>query len=52
MKKQMSYADNKKIPYVVFIGEAEIENNTVTIKNMATGMQETISFDKIVEYFK
>ena len=52
MKKQMSYADNKKIPYVVFIGEAEIENNTVTIKNMATGMQETISFDNLVEYFK
>jgi histidyl-tRNA synthetase len=52
MKKQMSYADNKKIPYVVFIGESEIENNTVTIKNMATGMQETISFDNLVEYFK
>ncbi|MBO7201721.1 MAG: histidine--tRNA ligase [Bacteroidales bacterium] len=51
MKKQMSYADNKKIPYVVFIGQSEIENNTVTIKNMANGNQETISLDNLVEYF-
>ena len=51
MKKQMSYADNKKIPYVVFIGQSEIENNTVTIKNMANGNQETIRLDNLVEYF-
>ena len=52
MKKQMSYADNKKIPYVVFIGQLEIENNTVTIKNMANGNQETINLNNLIEYFK
>ena len=52
MKKQMSYADNKKIPYVVFIGQSEIENNTVTIKNMANGNQETINLNNLIEYFK
>ena len=52
MKKQMSYADNKKIPYVIFIGESEIENNTITIKNMVSGQQETISVNNLIEYFK
>ena len=52
MKKQMSYADNKKIPYVIFIGESEIENNAVTIKNMVSGQQETISVKNLIEYFK
>ena len=52
MKKQMSYADNKKIPYVIFIGESEIENSTITIKNMVSGQQETISVNNLIEYFK
>ena len=52
MKKQMSYADNKKIPFVIFIGQSEIENNTVTIKNMADGKQETIDLNNLVGYFK
>ena len=48
----MSYADNKKIPYVIFIGESEIENSTITIKNMVSGQQETISVNNLIEYFK
>ena len=51
MKKQMGYADTKKIPYVIFIGESEIENNTVTIKDMLSGKQETIAFDCLVDFF-
>ena len=47
MKKQMSYADAKKIPYVAFVGESELENGTVTVKNMATGEQKTVAAAEI-----
>ena len=33
LKKQMSYADSKKIPYIIIAGEDEIKNNSITIKN-------------------
>jgi histidyl-tRNA synthetase len=39
MKKQMKYANAKNIPFVVFIGEEELKNGTLTMKNMATGKQ-------------
>lgn len=42
MKKQMSYADAMKIPYVVIIGESELAEGTVTMKNMITGEQKTL----------
>ena len=40
IKKQMSYANNKGIQYVIMIGENEIKSNTITIKNMKLGTQE------------
>jgi histidyl-tRNA synthetase len=39
LKKQMSYADDKKIPFVLLIGSDEISNNEITLKNMSTGVQ-------------
>jgi histidyl-tRNA synthetase len=42
MKKQMAYADKKNIPFVVLAGENEIENGTLTLKNMRSGEQENI----------
>ena len=39
LKKQMSYADSKKIPYIIIAGEKEIKNNQYNIKNMSTGSQ-------------
>jgi histidyl-tRNA synthetase len=42
LRKQMSYADSKKIPFIVIAGENEILNNTVTIKNMSSGEQKEI----------
>ena len=51
MKKQMSYADAKKIPFVAFVGESEIANNTVTIKDMATGEQKTIPAEEMENFF-
>ncbi len=43
LKKQMSYADSKKIPYIIIAGEDEIRNNGITIKNMSSGEQRKIS---------
>lgn len=51
MKKQMSYADSKNIPYVIIAGENEIENNCITLKNMETGEQETLTFQLLVSKF-
>jgi histidyl-tRNA synthetase len=39
LKKQMSYADSKKIPYIIIAGEDEIKNNFITIKIMSSGEQ-------------
>ena len=41
MKKKMNYANKQNIPYAIIIGEDEVTNGTVTIKNMITGEQET-----------
>ena len=43
MKKQMGYADSEHIPYVAIIGETEIEEGTVNLKNMADGTQEKLT---------
>ena len=52
MKKQMTYANRKAIPFVILAGTQEIENKTVTVKNMLKGSQEDISINTIVTYFK
>jgi histidyl-tRNA synthetase len=52
MKKQMSYADAKKIPFVVLVGSEEMKTGALTLKNMETGDQEKISIDKLIEKTK
>ena len=42
-KQKMSYADKLAIPYVVFLGEDEIAKGAVSVKDMATGEQQTLS---------
>ena len=49
MKKQMSYANAKLIPYVVLAGEIEINAGKVTLKNMENGEQQLLSPDELVE---
>ena len=44
MKKQMAYANEKGIPYVAIIGESELADSTVTLKNMASGEQQQLPF--------
>jgi histidyl-tRNA synthetase len=48
MKKQMSYANAKQIPYVVLAGESEMEAGKVTLKNMETGDQQMLSPDELI----
>lgn len=47
MKKQLSYADNNKIPYVALIGENEIKNSSATLKNMSSGEQKTVLIEEL-----
>ncbi len=47
LKKQISYADSKKIPWIIIAGEDEIKNNSLAIKNMTTGIQEKISLSDL-----
>ncbi len=48
MNKQMNYANTRKIPYVAIIGEEEIKNNDITLKNMSSGDQGKVSFEELV----
>lgn len=52
MKKQMSYANAKEIPFVAIIGETEMNEGNVTIKNMTTGEQQPMAKDEIVNFFR
>ena len=48
MKKQMSYADNKKIPFVAIVGETEMNESKVMLKNMKTGEQTLASLEELL----
>ncbi|WP_199117181.1 histidine--tRNA ligase [Pedobacter sp. ASV28] len=52
LKKQMSYADAKNIPYVILIGEEEIQSGQLTLKNMASGEQQKLVLAEIIERLK
>ncbi|MDN5214334.1 histidine--tRNA ligase [Fulvivirgaceae bacterium BMA12] len=49
LKKQMNYADKKNIPYVLLVGEDEMESQLVTLKNMQTGQQTKITISEGIE---
>ncbi|MEJ2904565.1 histidine--tRNA ligase [Pedobacter panaciterrae] len=52
LKKQMSYADDKHIPYVILIGSEEMSNDVLTLKNMKSGQQEKLTIAAVVELLK
>ena len=52
MKKQMSYANAKQIPFVVLAGENEMNAGKVTLKNMTTGEQSVLSEDELIDRLK
>ena len=49
MKAKMKYANKLYIPFVAIIGEDEIKNNTISIKNMFTGEQKTLSIEEAIK---
>lgn len=52
IKKQMAYADSEQIPYVAMIGESELEEGVVNLKNMKDGSQERLSPAALVSKLK
>jgi histidyl-tRNA synthetase len=48
LKKQMSYADDKKIPFVILIGSEEMETGLLSLKNMKSGEQQKITAEQII----
>jgi histidyl-tRNA synthetase len=52
LKKQMKYADQKQIPFVVLVGENEISSGMLTVKNMKTGEQNSWTALQLIEDVK
>jgi histidyl-tRNA synthetase len=52
MKKQMNYANAKGIPFVAMVGESEIEQGVISIKNMSTGEQQNYSIEQAIDLLK
>ena len=50
--KQFKYADSIKIPFVCVLGESELAENVVTLKNLRTGEQETVAREDLVNKIK
>jgi histidyl-tRNA synthetase len=50
IKKQMTYADNRKIPFIIIPGEDELKAGEVTVKNMASGKQKKIPFRELKSF--
>ncbi len=50
MKKQLTYANNNKIPYVALVGEDEISKNRITLKDMSTGEQRALDVKALISF--
>ena len=48
--KQFKYADKKQIPYAVMIGSKELSENVLVLKNLVTGVQETLSSEGLLAF--
>ena len=49
IKAKLNYANNLEIPYVIIIGEEEVEKGLYTLKDMSTGSQELLSVDELIK---
>jgi histidyl-tRNA synthetase len=52
MKKQMNYADKKGVPFVAIVGEDEIQQQKITLKNMTSGEQQLVAIDELIRLVK
>ena len=52
MKKSLEYANEENIPYVFILGEDELAQNNISVKNMKEKKQDIIDIDNIIENFE
>jgi histidyl-tRNA synthetase len=52
MNKQMNYANTRKIPFVAIIGEDEMQQQLISLKNMQSGEQSKVTFEELVRVLK
>lgn len=52
MKKQMGYADTQQIGFVALVGESEMAENKITLKNMNTGEQQCVTVEEAIALVK
>ncbi len=52
MKKQMNYANVKNVPFVAMVGESELENGTIALKDMTSGEQSNYTIDQLMGMLK
>lgn len=52
LKKQFKYADGRGVDFVAIVGEEEMKNNTINLKNMHSGEQKSVTFDELLEIVK
>lgn len=52
LKKQMALADAEKIPFVAIVGESELEDGSIMLKNMVSGTQEKMTVSDVISIFK
>lgn len=52
MKKQMSYANAHNVPFVALVGETEMTEGRITLKNMTTGEQQSLTIEEAVKAIK
>lgn len=52
LKKQMEYANKRAVPFVAIVGESEMQSGLLTVKNMKTGEQASLSVGELVEQLR
>lgn len=52
LKKQMNYANSRNVPFVVLVGEEELQSEQFACKDMSTGEQQSLSLDELIEKLK
>ena len=52
INKQFTYAEKKNIPFVIIIGSKEMADKNCSVKNLATGVQETVAIEKLANYLR
>ena len=52
IKKQMTYANSRNIPWVIIAGENEIRGDSITVKDMISGQQHMLNKDELTDFFR